>query len=525
MTARLDLIAPVVAVTLLEDRAIVQRRAQLELPPGPCQLTVAKVSVVAVDKTVNARFEGQTSARVRDVRVVRRRVTEDRERTDRLLTARDALLRAEAEHRDLATTLHQAHLSQAALERVARTTLDDLSLDVAHGAAPATPSEAWTTTLDALDHAIAEVAHRVVELEHASRCKSAEVDDLRKRVELESDVGSEAIAELEIDVLGDPHATEATIVIEYIVPGAVWRPWHEARLDPSDTAITMRTDGCVWQSTGEDWVDVMLQFSTERPSLGISPPRLCDDPVAAQRRAPTLDVQIREQDIETTTVSALDDAGSTTKQADALPGIDDGGAPQRLSSTTRATVLANGRPHRVPIFTWTAPCRASLVCVPELAAEVLLRSEQRNEGPHPLLAGPVDLIRRGGLVGRTHLLYVAPHELFELGWGPRPELRIHRAFERLPDESRALSGRIRRPRRVTITLSNLDARPCTVRVQERLPISELEKIKIEVIESSHREVPNAHGILQWERELRGWGHDTLVVTWAYDAPSDVSGLD
>jgi len=56
------------------------------------------------------------------------------------------------------------------------------------------------------------------------------------------------------------------------------------------------------------------------------------------------------------------------------------------------------------------------------------------------LAGPVDLIRENGFVGRTSVLFIAAGERFELGWGPDAELRVKRHSESKQEKSRRLSS-------------------------------------------------------------------------------------
>ena len=91
------LAAPVVEVTLLEDRAHVTRRGTAALPAGVARLVVADVAPVIVDKTLTVRVEG--AARVHDVRVVRyaKALREDRPAEVRELEAALEKAREEAD--------------------------------------------------------------------------------------------------------------------------------------------------------------------------------------------------------------------------------------------------------------------------------------------------------------------------------------------------------------------------------------------------------------------------------------------
>ncbi len=153
-----------------------------------------------------------------------------------------------------------------------------------------------------------------------------------------------------------------------------------------------------------------------------------------------------------------------------------------------------------------------------------LRSRQANAADHPLLAGPVDLIRNSGLVGRTSILFIAPGERFELGWGPDSALRVTRTVEALEHERKLMSSWTRKPRRVRVKLSNLAPTPTTVEVKERIAVSEVEKVEVEMVRSSQGEKADDDGFVTWDVKLLGFGHEELELTWVLVVHDDVVGL-
>jgi hypothetical protein len=155
---------------------------------------------------------------------------------------------------------------------------------------------------------------------------------------------------------------------------------------------------------------------------------------------------------------------------------------------------------------------------------VLLRSRQANRGEHPLLAGPVDLIRGSGLVGRTSVLFVAPGERFELGWGPEPSLRVTREVELLEQERRTLSAWTRKPRKVTVKLSNIGPTPRTLALEERIAVSEIEKVEVELGETAPKATADGDGFVEWTIRLAGFAHTTVTITWTLVVHDDVVGL-
>ncbi|HUS64437.1 MAG TPA: mucoidy inhibitor MuiA family protein [Kofleriaceae bacterium] len=508
---------PIASVTLLEDRAVVVRRGPVTLAAADERVVVEKVAPVVADKTVSVRVVEGSGVRVIDARVKRRAVVRLRDaegaataeapadlaalRTD-LGRQRDdlelALDRRRAEHDPLA---RQA----AALDQVAQLTLTDLAIDAT-----------WGVEIDAerarlVDDIAAEeraLPARIVELEREIDRQTRTIARLDARIAAVDGPDAEERADLEVDLAGAAGAS-CELRVEYVVPGACWRPWHTARMD-GDARVEVSTDACVWQATGEDWRDVELQFSTERASLGALPPRLASDVLRATRKT-ELVVQVREQEIDT---AGLGGEGGKRAAAE-LPGIDDGGQPVTLRAADRSSVPSDGRPYRVRLSTFTSEAQTELVSTPELAPAVLLKSTQHNRGTGPLLAGPVDLVRSSGLVGRTSILFIAAGEKFELGWGPEADLRISRSVEELDEKSRLLGSRTERDTIVRLRLSNLGATSRKISITERIPVSELEKIKVEVDldHTTARRRPDEHGFLRWTVDLPAYGHDTIDLRW------------
>ena len=526
---------PVAVVTLLEDRAHVVRRGNLSLAAASERILVERISPVASDKTLAVAVVEGSGVTVVDARIRRRAVVRlrddaaspdgDTER-DALERERDALvlnLVGLRNERDLVAR------EGAAIERAASLAMVELSEDVAWGAEV---EGTWTERLDELARAQASLGKRQVELDSEIERLDMVLARLSLRIESFDGPADEERADLEIDLRGPVGATCA-LRVEYAVPGACWRPCHTARLGEAAAAgattpeVEIDTDACVWQNTGEDWREVELVLSTERASLGVEPPHLASDVLRAVRRSETVVVEAREQEIENTGLGQAGDVTVPVRAASAeLPGIDDAGQVQTWRAAERASIPSDGRPYRVRLGSFRSAAEVELCAHPEVGPSVLLKSTQTNRGAGPLLAGPVDLVRDSGLCGRTSIRYVAAGERFELGWGPDPDLRVSREVEALDEKSRMLSVWSVRRTLVRIKLSNLGGQTRRVTVTERLPVSEVEKVRISVDAErvTGKRRPDENGFLRWPVVLEPSGHDTLELVWELRRHDDVVGV-
>lgn len=524
---QLTALLPVVEVTLLEDRGLVRRRGHLVIPPGRSRLIIDGIAPVLADKTLAVQLcaeEGATlpsGLRASDLSVKRWRVQSNAGRPAEVAAVNEQVRAMERTRVATRRRLVQIEGDAESLAAIVELTLGELAQDVSWGRDELSEAD---QELDDLEAKIEALGLQACAVRKELRTVERDLNDLRTMAAAHDSPDADARASLTV-ALSNATASDQRVVmqLDYLVPGALWRPCHTARLvsDATNPRIAMETQGCVWQATGEDWTEVQVIFSTERPSLGVSPPVLATDRLHARKRGSQVQVAAREQTIHT---AGLGQDETATQAEDEMPGIDDGGASLSLRARSRVTIPSDGRPHRIPIATFESSAESSLICVPELAAAVLLRTRQANTSAQPLLAGPVDLVRDSGLVGRTSILYIAAGEAFDLGWGPDRALRVHRDVEFLDETRRALSSWRRKPRRVKITISNLGAQSAKIEVKERIATSEIEKVEVELDSASYGARPDTEGVVSWTAQLGSFGHEALQVDWTLVVHDDVTGL-
>ena len=518
---------PIESVTVLEDRAAITRRGTVELPAGETTLRLDGVAPVLANKTVTARL-GSSSATIRDVRVRRALRILDAALPEEKRRIADELAALEEHGDQRRRELGLLSEEDAALARTEELAMREMGEDVAWDRLDA---DRWKTSLNRLVRARVELAERITRAE--AELTEIEVQIGRKRARLAADPTSKVDAWLEIDA-GATEAGSCELVVSYVVPGACWRPQHTATLVEADPAadggpkarVVFACEGTVWQNTGEDWTDVDLVLSTERPSLGADPPVLEADVLDVVPRSQTITVETRDQTVEEGSLGVGNVGGGWKGgKPPGLPGIDDGGDARHLRASHKQTIPSDGHPHRIGLFTFESQPKTELVVTAELVSAVFERTELENTSDLPVLAGPVDLVKSGGPCGSTTVLYAAPGERFALGWGPDASLRVQRSVDRLPTESTLLGNWTTETTDVEIRVSNLGGDPKRVRVVERVPVSEIEKVVVTVLasETTDRRTPDGNGFVSWTLDLKPHGRAKLKLRTSIKRHADVSG--
>lgn len=524
--------APVSIVTLLEDRAQVRRIGKTQLNQGLWRIKIPQVAPVLSDKSLRAEFlQNYPDARIDDVRVRRQMLVKEEDKPDEIKAL-------EGEIRSLTKTFNnitedREHLESCfdKINTILAKGLEELPIDAVWGQID---PKTWREQISTLFKQLRDLHTEILNNSHTQEDLQEKINRLITKAEALSRPDTIYTARIEADLM-IPQTGEYEIAFDYVVPNAIWRPWHQARLLPEErtedlttnrSKLSFRMDGCVWQCTGEDWQNVDLVFSTARASLGTEPPLLTDEQLNVKEKSKQINIQLREQKIQTTGLGT----GATPVSAEApvtvtLPGVDDGGEVRNLRPTRKATIPSDGRPYRVPIFSFETEADIEYVLMPEVSCQVVLKSEQTNTAKLPILAGPVDLVRTSGFVGQTSMLFIAPGERFALGWGPDGAMRVQRTAAQKKEQDHLTKWNVV-TKIVRLYLSNIGPESRIIKTTERLPVSELEQVKIEVIaEQTTKGVQlDKNGFCTWNFSLSPYSQLTASLVYKISSAPEVTGI-
>ena len=499
---------PIDRVSILEDRAKVERRGKVEIGSGLTILRVEKVSPVIWDKSLLVRVEGEGDGPVKDVKVLRKPLALREELPEKEAALKEEIRCLQEELGSLESEQERLGDLLALWDQSYSLTIDDLVGDVRFAREP---DEALLASLQELEDEQLEKQRRQVELEFEEEKKREKLRDLEQQFNALRTPSSSCRADLEIEVYSEyPRSLELLCV--YLVGAAAWRPRHRAFWAGEcgeEALLRFETEACVWQNSGEDWDDVKLFFSTERASLGYEAPRLHSDLVEIREKSADERVELREEEIATLGLGKAQGDEASDRQ---VFGIEDGGEVKELEGPDRASIPSDGKPYRLALFSFQSKVEWGRRLMAELSPMVFRWTRCLNESSQALLPGPVELIYQGGILARSKISYVAPKERFELNWGPDPELRVHRYDHRREKEASMLSSWVDVEHDVVIKLSNLSVREKSLVVKERIPVSEVEKVKLHFKGCQSEKKPSGpdeNGMLRWELKLSAFAHETL----------------
>jgi uncharacterized protein (TIGR02231 family) len=518
--------APVREVTVLEDRAQVHRVARVKLEPGRNRLLIRNVAPVLQDVSLRGELtldkdNAAGSATLSDLRARRAVRVRAADKPELARAVEEEIEKLQLRFAEVAEDRQRAEERYRAILSILAKGVTEIPEDASWGLVN---HQLWHDTFEALYKRSRTLAETSIEHYFTQLEISEEMNRLSAKRHAFDRWDTDFVAWIEVDLEAD-RSCQVELKVEYVVPNAIWRPLHAARMTP-DGKLRFRCSAAVWQNTGEDWRDAQLIFSTARASLGTEPPLLADDFLQAQRKSDRVVVEQRQVAVQKAGPGEKGGGGEPPRRAVDLPGVDDGGDVQNLRSSGPSDVPSDGRLNVIQLFEFESEADCQLVTLPELEQKAFLRATVANEAGHPILAGPVELIRESGVVGWTKVMFVAPKERFELSFGHDDGLRIYRTVETRTEQDE-VDRWTHNDAYVALFLSNLEGSEKALEVRERIPVSEIEHVRVNLIEEwckPGKPEVDENGFCSYRVTLPPNGRTTLQLGWRVSTAPDVEGI-
>ncbi|MFD9504278.1 DUF4139 domain-containing protein [Streptomyces sp. NPDC060035] len=186
------------------------------------------------------------------------------------------------------------------------------------------------------------------------------------------------------------------------------------------------------------------------------------DPVAAEYRR------------RAEAVAALPLPGQAVRPRESAGSFD-----HRFDATARADIPSDGTWHTVTVGEIPVGLRTEYLCVPSVEQTVYATLVLSNATDQALLAGPVEVTVDDEFLLTAALPTLAPGGVRRVGLGPAEGIRVTRRTNLHESTSGLRNNTTVLDHRVHVELANRLARPVTVEVRERVPVTSDPDVRIE----------------------------------------------
>jgi uncharacterized protein (TIGR02231 family) len=528
--------AEITEVTLFADRALVTREATLTLPVGVAELELPALPAWVDPSSIRARIEGGEVLDVKSRRefLTRTPVKEVRDAEDAVQEIQDQMSAVQDELKALTQKLDQIMQAKTFATRELPPEISRRDIPVQYFKDMAEFVFQGSLEVNAEQRRLQK---RLRELQPELQARSSRLQELRRGNQLE-----QLLLTVSLTV---PQAGEYALVVTYELPGATWETMHDVRIE-KDTQVNIVSLAQVRQTSGEDWENVKLFFSTHRPAQTATIPELeallLGGRTVAQPMAQRSKVSSWASSNDYYLSNAISfNRASKGKQAAAVrwegnfqaqqqaqlrtsqvfESLEKRGTTALFEAEGRFTIRTDGNPVRIPYASLHGEGQLMVMAAPEISANAARGVELTYANTQPLLPGDAALFVDGAYIGNTRLEFAGPGESFVLFAGSEDRLKISRKLNH--EESDLQRGRRENVMKVhyDITVENTGDRDVPLTLADRIPVSDDKDIDVDHIRIEPELEPSEDGLVSWESVIPAHSTRTFVIRYVVEYPADL----
>jgi uncharacterized protein (TIGR02231 family) len=488
------------AVTVYRSSARVTRVARAAVPAGDVRLLLDGLPDGLDDDSI--RVAGRGGARLHGVAVDR--ITAEAPPAE-IRAAEERVERLAAEDKALEDAIQIARARAKFVESLRSTYAEERAKNLAVRGVSA---KEWADLAAFVEGELAASAAAVRRAEGERRELGRRLAAARADLEKVQAKRGRTTKTVAVEVSADAPGT-VELAVTYAVPAASWQPIWDARLDPEASRVELALQGTVSQASGEDWTGVRLSLSTAQPARTIALPRLDPrwlgrvEPAAERSRAypKALPPSAIAEGKRAAAADALDEARLEAPAASVEQGL----LATVFTAPRRESVDGSGRARKVPLARFPLEASVARTAAPRLDPAAFLAATAVNETGLPLLGGTAGVWVGDEFVGRTALPMTPAGGELRLGFGADDRIELER---KVLERRRETAGLLTKDEvwryRVRIAVKNRYALPVSLALEDLVPVSRDEKVKVAVLDGTTpgaKEDPSRPGVRTWTLAL------------------------
>jgi len=296
-----------------------------------------------------------------------------------------------------------------------------------------------------------------------------------------------------IVTISSPKAQTVSLKALYIIPNAGWQAKYDLRAISVTKPISLVYKGDIYQNSGFDWDNVKLTLSTGEPLRNGTKPELTTW---------WLDFISSNSNYNRNTNS---NQNSTT---------------HTFNIKNPYTIPTDGKLHSIEVTKYSLPSEYEYSAIPKRDKDAFLMARITDWEQYHLMNGSINLFFEGTFIGNSQLNVNIPDDTLNISLGRDKNIIIER--EKLKDFTKEKI--IGNKKIVTyvfeINIRNNKYEKINLIIEDQIPVSQNDKIDVELEESAEAEYDKQTGKLVWKLDLAPSEKKTLKFQYTVKYPKD-----
>lgn len=529
------------SVTVFKDRALVERRTQIELKKGDHKIVFENLPL-GIDHD-SIQVNGSAHVILQDVKLknVYLKSTSDKERKE-LENEKQRLKDLIAEIKNNTANLKG---QKNFLQNMATTASESQKKSIFVLMPPEkliANLNYYRESLDKTDTQIRKFSKEKAELQESLQVVINEYN-------MFNDKGLKEMLQVELSLFVEED-TKVDLKLSYIIFNASWKPIYDLRASSTEKKMKVSYNAVVSQTTGEKWENVHLKLSTAQAHLSATQPKLLswfidfyvepqlpgysdDDDMMFEKEDRKMKIMKKAPLLKDK--AAMFEAAAEMSEPMIKPKakVETGATSVVFAIPGINTISDNGEEHKVGISVFEFDADFQYNSVPKMSPFAFLTAKVKNTSDFPMLAGKSNVFLDNNFVTNSHIPLVAPNEEFKTSLGIDEGIKIeHKLINKFHKDEGLFSKKAKVSYEFKIIIKNNKATEENIVVEDQIPISQNNDIKVVLIEPKYKEDTESLKMtesmfLKWEIKLKAEEEYVITVKFSveYSREETIVGLE
>ncbi len=524
------------AVTVYPDRALVTRRAEVQLPAGEAVVVLPGMPAGLDVSTAQVRATGLAGLALASLEFKRTPVSAVPD--EKIEALREKIRQLENQQKAVEDRISNCNREYEMYAKI----MDFQTVALREGlqTRPLTAAEIESSTTllrQKLDSNRTEMAGLNAEIYTIKQQLNTTRRELQQLAHPQAQMTLSARVPVQASRAG-----KAVLEVTYLMGGASWGATYDIRALTEARKIVLKYDAIVTQHTGEDWNEAELTLSTAAPALGAAvedpsplslrrfvplPPMAMPAGGYSRMAAPSpvaaSTAEMRRDEYANNNVFSIEDADAPAEPvAQVMTAAVGTGTAVTYRVAGKVNVPSDNQEHRFAIGESQLDATWSYRAVPRNREYGYLRSELQYNGQMTFLPGTAAIFQDDNFVGKTQMSAVTPGDTLSLQFGPDRRVSVAREDVRQQREDK-FGSRQAITYSSTLVVRNNRTQAVRVTLTDRVPVSSDEDIKVEIDDDNLQpDVRQVNGLVVWKLELAPGETKKIPFTYMVSWPGEVT---
>lgn len=336
---------------------------------------------------------------------------------------------------------------------------------------------------------------------------------------------------IRLNIYSEKNIPMSKLSYTYNVGGVYWQPFYDVKFTKPSEPASFVLKAQLTQQTGEDWNDVKLIFSTEQPNNGRVLGNLYPYYLQPQQQ------HARAYRKQTNNVESLAAKVSGVSEDAAEYAVPMANATKYSEMTVsqltmlgkeyevgmKHTIISDGKEKIIALETKTTKADYKHYTIPKIEKAAYISALMPQWEDLELMDANGKIYLENNYINDTYISSSNTEDTLNLSIGQDKRVAVDRKIAKTkPEKTGLLSNTIETIVTITLSIKNNNQTPIDINVEDQIPLSNQENIKITAGELSKAQYDEKTGKLTWDFSLKALEQKTITFNYTVRQPKGVN---